>query len=232
VAFDVSQISGSFSAAASDIFAGMADASKAQAAEAQAGQAMTASQADLLKSQGDLAEGTAYGQAATLAEQNAAYTAQSTAIQQSQADRALFQSLGGQRAGVAASGFGEGGSAGDILRSSASQGALNRAVLGQQGLITEAGYTEQAASYTALQTVAGLASQSDILAAKGEVQAAQGYEAQASADRTAATGSDISAIISGIAGVAGIFMGIPPAGGSLGSGGMGLPGGAATGGLY
>src|ERR1019366_2908418 len=51
-----------------------------------------------------------------------------------------------------ASGFGEGGSGGDILRSSASEGALNRAVLVQQGHITEAGYQEQADSYTAMQT--------------------------------------------------------------------------------
>ncbi len=196
-----------FGAAASDIFAGMADQAKAQAAEAQAGQAITSSQADLLKSQGDLAEGAAYGEAATLADTNAAFTAQSTAIQESQADRTLFQSLGTQRSNVAASGFGEGGSAGDILRSSASQGALNKAVLGQQGLITEAGYTQQAESYRAMQTAAGLASQVDILGAQGEQIAAQGYEAQASADKTAATGSDISAVISGLAGVAALALG-------------------------
>ena len=232
MAFDVSQISGSFSAAASDIFAGQADEAKATAAEALANQAMTSSQADLLKSQGDLAEGKAYGEGATLADLNAEFTAQSTAIQEAQADRALFGSLGGTRSAVAASGFGEGGSAGDILRSSASQGALNKAVLGQQGLITEAGYTQQAESYRAMQTAAGVASQMDILGAQGEQIAAQGYEAEASADKTAAVGSDIGAAISGIAAVAGIFMGIPPIGGSLGSGGMGLPDGEATGGLY
>lgn len=205
MAVNVQNVFGDFGAAASDIFAGQADEAKATAADAQANQAITASQADLLKSTGDLAEGAAYGEAATLADTNAAFTAQSTAIQESQADRTLFQSLGTQRAGVAASGFGEGGSAGDILRSSASQGALNKAVLGQQGLITEAGFTEQAASYTAMQTAAGLASQEDILAAQGEQQAAQGYEAEASADKTAATGSDISAVISGVAGVAALF---------------------------
>jgi hypothetical protein len=46
--------------------------------------------------------------------------------------------LGGQEADVAGAGFSEGGSALDLLRSSASQGALTHAVLGQQGLITEA----------------------------------------------------------------------------------------------
>jgi hypothetical protein len=46
---------------------------------------------------------------------------------------------------------------------------------------------------------------------QGEKQAAQGYLAEASADKTAATGSDISAIISGVAGIAGIFEGNPMA---------------------
>jgi hypothetical protein len=39
------------------------------------------------------------------------------------------------------------GSSLDLMRDSASQGALTHAVLGQQGLITEAGYAEQATSY-------------------------------------------------------------------------------------
>jgi hypothetical protein len=51
------------------------------------------------------------------------------------------------------------------------------------------------------------------------------------ADQKAAQGWDISAIIKGIAGVAEIVLGIPPTA-SLGTGGMGLPEGAATGGLY
>jgi hypothetical protein len=121
-AFDVSQIFGNFGAAASDLFGASADQAKATAAESLASQAMTSSQADLLKSQGDLAEGAAYGEAAGLADLNAQYTAQSTAIQTAQADRQLFGVLGGQKADVAASGFREGGSAGDILRSSAQAG--------------------------------------------------------------------------------------------------------------
>lgn len=201
----VSGVFKDFGAAASDLFQGQADQAKAGAADAQAAGAMTASQADLLKSQGDLQEGAAYGEAAGLADVNAQYTAQSTAIQQAQADRTLFLSTGETKADVASSGFSEGGSAGDILRASASQGALNRAALGQQGLITEAGYQEQASSYRSMQTAAGLASQEDILASTGEKQAAQGYLAEASADRTAATGSDVSAVISGAAGVAALF---------------------------
>jgi hypothetical protein len=50
------------------------------------------------------------------------------------------------------------------------------------------GYTEQASSSRSM-------------------QAAAGYEAEASAERTAATGSDISAAISGLAGLADLFTG-------------------------
>jgi hypothetical protein len=47
----------------------------------------------------------------------------------------------------------------------------------------------------------------------------------------ALTGSDMSAIVKGIAGLAKIGVGPPPVS-DLGSGGVGLPAGAATGGLY
>jgi hypothetical protein len=233
MAFDISAIAGDFGAAASDLFAADALNSKSNADLASAAAARVGGQADRIKSQGDLVEGAAYGESAGLADLNAEYTKQSTAIQTAQADRALFGVMGTQRADIASSGFGEGGSAGDILRESAGQGALSRAVLGQQGVITEAGYTQQADSFRSLQTVAGFASQQDLLAAQGEDIAAQSYTDAAAADKKAAQGADISAIIKGIAGVAEIVMGIPPvSGGSLGSGGMGLPAGAASGGLY
>jgi hypothetical protein len=49
----------------------------------------------------------------------------------------------------------------------------------------------------------------------------------------ALTGSDMSAIVEGIARLAKIGVGLPPVSpGDLGSGGVGLPAGAATGGLY
>lgn len=102
------------------------------------------------KAQGDLAEASNYDIAANLAEANAAYTAQSTRLQQYQQGRQITQALGSQRTEVAGSGFTQGGSAGDLLRDSASQGALAKATLGQQGIITEAGYQEQAQSYQTL----------------------------------------------------------------------------------
>ncbi|MCX7313805.1 MAG: carboxylesterase family protein, partial [Alphaproteobacteria bacterium] len=107
------------------------------------------------RAQGDEAEAEQYGLAGTLATQNADFTNQSTAIQQVQADRKLTMSLGTSRADIAASGMQRSGSALDILRDSASQGALTKAVLGQQGLITEAGYREEAKSYDVMQAGAG-----------------------------------------------------------------------------
>src|SRR3979411_2116826 len=115
----------SFAGAASDLFSAKADRFKADASRTQAQASRVAGQADLIKSKGDLLEGEQYGKAAGFADENAAFTAQSVAIQKAQADRQLFGVMGLQRADIAASGFAEGGSGGDILRDSASQGALN-----------------------------------------------------------------------------------------------------------
>jgi hypothetical protein len=109
------------------------------------------------KAAGQRIESEEFQLAAGLSDQNAAFTEQSTAIQQSQADRAIEKTIGGQQTAVAASGFAAGGSALDLLRDSANQGALQKAVLGQQGLITEAGYKEQAASYRLLSSASDLA---------------------------------------------------------------------------
>jgi hypothetical protein len=122
-----------FSGAASDLFTAFGDKAKAQ---------------------GDFVEGRNYGLASDLATQNEKYTELSTAIKQSQQERETMLSLGAQQADVAGAGFAESGSALDLLRSSAAQGALTHAVMGQQGLITEAGYNEQAASYKLMQGAA------------------------------------------------------------------------------
>ena len=126
-----------------------------------------AAQGDELKAKGAAFEQQSYVQAAALAQQNEQFTAMSTAIKQSQADRNLYGALGQTRADVAGAGFAESGSALDILRESASQGAMTKAVLGEQGLITEAGYQEQAQSYTDMANAAGVAIEADKLAATG-----------------------------------------------------------------
>ncbi len=94
--------------------------------------------------------------------------------------------FGTTQADVAGAGFSMSGSAADIMRDSASQGALTHAVLGQQGLINEAGYKEQAASDNTMATAA--------------VQAGN-------AEGNAATFADVTGGIKMIAGMASLFTG-------------------------
>ena len=102
-------------------------------------------------------EGQEYTLAAGLADQNEKFTEQSTAIQETQLNRQIEKTLGQQQAAVASSGFSNSGSYLDLLRDSANQGALTKAVLSQQGLITEEGYDEQAASYRLMNDAANMA---------------------------------------------------------------------------
>lgn len=67
--------------------------------------------------------------------------------------------MGQTTADVSGAGFGMSGSALDILRSGAQQGALTKQVLAQQGLISEAGYEEQQQSYLNMAQAADAAAQ-------------------------------------------------------------------------
>lgn len=98
------------------------------------------------KAKGDLIEAQNYDMASGLAQQNEKFTEVSTSIKQAQLDRESTKMLGGIEGDVAGAGFAQSGSALDLLRDSASQGALTKAVGEQQGLITEAGYNEQSQS--------------------------------------------------------------------------------------
>jgi hypothetical protein len=146
--------------AASDVFAGFGDEAKAS---------------------GYPAEQQEYGEAATLAQQNEQFTADSTAIKEAQLNRESTMAMGRTEADVAGAGFANSGSALDLLRSNAQQGSLTQAVASQQGLITEAGYQEQQESYEQMANAAGQA---------------------AGAAKTAATGAFIGAGISAVAAVA------------------------------
>jgi hypothetical protein len=155
-------------------------------------QGQISSEATQLKAQGDLAEAQQYGLAQTLAQQNEQYTAQSTAIQHAQQTRNTTMQIGGQKAAQAGAGFAASGSGLDILADSASQGALAKATLGQQGLITEAGYQEQATSYGIMQSTA-------TQAASEEDQIA---EQQENAGNNAMFGDIAGALLKGAASVA------------------------------
>lgn len=108
----------------------------------------------LVKAAGDDAEAERYGSAADLSLLNEQFTEQSTALSQVATDRAMYKVGGTQRAQITGSGFTLGGSALDVMRDSAFQGAMTKAVAGQQGLITEAGYKQEAENYTIMRKAA------------------------------------------------------------------------------
>ena len=163
-----------------------------------------------IKAQGDLAEAGEYDLAGNLALKNKAFTEQSQQIKQMQLDRQIETSQGETEAGVAGAGFAKSGSALDLLRDSASQGALTKAVLGQQGLITEAGFQEQSESYNLMSSAARSAASQEFGIADQTDQLAKDTE---SAANTAAAGSFISGAIKGVAAVASI--GLAPFTGGL-----------------
>lgn len=140
--------------------------------------------ADRAKAAGDRIEAQNYDLASSLASENEKFTETSTAIKQAQLDRNIYQTIGGEQADVAGAGFANSGSALDLMRDSAAQGALTKAVAGQQGLITEAGYQEQAQSYTNMAGAARMA---------------------ANAEDNAAVGADITAGIKGAAAIATLY---------------------------
>lgn len=225
--------SGTFSnigGAVSDLFAGFGATTQAnlkgEGLNLQASGQRLNAEGLRIKANGDLAEGGEYDLAGSLATQNEQFTEQSTAIQEMQQARNTTMQIGGQKADIAGSGGAASGSALDILRDSASQGALSKAVLGQQGLITEAGYTEQAQSYnlmasTARTTAAGeedIANQTDTIANQTDALAAQTVQA----GKDAATGDFISGAIKGVAAIASIAL--APATGGLSLAGLGVLG--------
>lgn len=113
------------------------------------------------KARGSRIEAEQYDLASRLALQNEQFSRTSTEIKQVQQQRGLYMNLGQQAADVAASGFASSGSALDLLRDSASQGALTKAVVGQQGLIEQAGYRQQAQSFQLMSSAARMAARAD-----------------------------------------------------------------------
>lgn len=174
-----------------------------------------------IKAQGDLAEASEYDLAGNLATANEKFTEQSQAIKQMQLDRQIASSQGQTSADVAGAGFASSGSALDILRDSASQGALTKQVLGQQGLITEAGFQEQADSFSVMSKAARTAAAGEFSIADQTDQLAKDTETAA---KTAAAGSFISSAIKGVAAIASIAAAPVTGGASL----LALPAIAAT----
>lgn len=156
------------------------------------------------KAKGLRIEAEDYDLASGYATKNERFTETSTAIKQAQLDREIYKTIGGQAADVAGAGFAASGSALDLMRDSASQGALTKAVGEQQGLIAEEGYKVQAETYTNMGKAAQIA---------------------ASAEDEAATASRWAAGFDAAAAVTSIFTGGGGGGGGAGPMTLGGPGG-------
>jgi hypothetical protein len=113
------------------------------------------------KAKGNLLQAQQYDLARDLALKNKQFTETSTAIKEQQTQRSVETVIGQQQADVAAGGFAATGSALDLLRDSMAQGALTKAAVGQQGLIEEAGYQQQADSYAIMAQSARLAAKAE-----------------------------------------------------------------------
>lgn len=103
---------------------------------------------------GDLDEASAYGKAGAIERQNAQIAAATGRIQTIQADRQIYQTIGGQQADVAGAGLASSGSALDLLRSSMQQGALTKQLIANQTGLSVNSYTAEADSYEGRQAAA------------------------------------------------------------------------------
>jgi len=99
---------------------------------------------------GSRASAGSYDEAERIARENAALARQATRIKDIQITRQIYQVTGQQQAEVAGAGFASSGSALDLLRSSASQGAITKAINEEQGVITANAYEEQAAQFAGM----------------------------------------------------------------------------------
>lgn len=129
---------------------------------------------DIFGGIGQLKAAGSYEEGASIARQSARETEWSTAIQQVKLDREIFKTVSGQAADVAGAGFTAGGSAGDLLRDSVSQGALAHQLTQVQGDINAEAYKAQAVA----------------------------LQGQADASKATATGDFIGGAINAIAGIA------------------------------
>lgn len=136
---------------------------------------------DFYQAQGDKKSASNYLEAADIANQNAQLAKMSAAIQETATQRQINKTIGGQAADVAGAGFAQSGSALDLMRDSASQGALQKAMIGLQGQINSNAYAAQAGAYM------------------GEYQAAQ-------TAAKAAQGGGIMSTIGAVAGIAAMFL--------------------------
>lgn len=129
-------------------------------------QDLMGSKSHRLRAKGQRLEAQAYDESAGLAEKNKLFSKVSTDIKMAQQEREFLKTYGGAQADVAAAGFSESGSALDLLRESASQGALAKSVLSQQGLMEEESYAVQAKSFRLMAEASRMSAEASENAAK------------------------------------------------------------------
>lgn len=100
----------------------------------------------LLGASGDKAAEKAYEQAATFAQENAAVSARSGILQETQANRQIYQAVSGQAAAEAAGGTTGGGSNQYLTRASLQQGGLQRAIIANNAQLQVQGFQAEAAA--------------------------------------------------------------------------------------
>lgn len=98
-----------------------------------------------------------YGEAATLARTNEDIAGDSGAVKEYQAARSIRQTIGSQRAGIAAGNFQQTGDALTLLRSSTRQGYMTQEMIRAQTQINQNGYEAQAQSADAEKVAANAA---------------------------------------------------------------------------
>lgn len=121
---------------------------------------------------GEFKSAKGYEQAAGFANRNAEIATQSAAIQELMAGRQITKTLGGQRADVAGAGLAASGSALDVMRDSAQQGALTKQLIANQGAINVLGYKAEAASYQSMASAAKTAGTGGLLGGALKIGAA------------------------------------------------------------
>ena len=136
-------------------------------------------------------EAASFTDAANIEAQNVKYAKLSGDLQNIAATRNIYKSESGTSSDVAGAGLAESGSALDILRGSAAQGALTHAVIGNQTAINENSYKQQEDAY-----------QGEASMATAEASAAT---ASASAAGTSGTMSSIGSALGAVAGIASMF---------------------------
>jgi|CXWL01.1.fsa_nt_gi hypothetical protein len=138
-------------------------------------------------------EATGYDSAGYLSELSLQFQEKSTAIQQMQADREIYKTIGGAEADIAGAGFSASGSGLDILRDSAAQGALTKEIIGVQGSIDANVYKQAALGYR-MQAEAsrGTAGIADVTAAGDEAAAGTYEEIAGTYDQQAGTYTELS----------------------------------------